>query len=261
MPDDAADLLAQARALFSATDGRDPAALLDMTSSLEGEYAAMARRAPSAADAETCRLAMLAAIGAGDHREADVWRARALARAAAVGWTAALGSLVMGEAFRVLARDNEDYARGRTLDVIEPSSAAERIVDEVEVLVRVSGPSFDLGPTAPSCELLERFVHEKRGFLLLLSGDLPRARESYLRALEAVAGQVRGGIKVRLGLALVDYMESARTGSDATATREATERLGREAADAGIRDLAATAARNADVMAAGGRELEPYEIL
>ena len=261
MPDDAADLLAQARALFSATDGRDPAALLDMTSSLEGEYAAMARRAPSAADAETCRLAMLAAIGAGDHREADVWRARALARAAAVGWTAALGYLVMGEAFRVLARDNDAYSLGRTFDVIRPSSAAERIVDEVEVLVRASGPSFDLGPTAPSRELLERSVHEKRGFLLLLSGDLPRAREYYLLALEAVAGQVRGGIKVRLGLALVDYMESARSGSDATATREATERLSREAADAGIRDLAATAARNAEVMTAGGRELEPYEIL
>lgn len=99
---------------------------------------------------------MLAAIGAQDPRGADVWRARCLSRAAAVGWVPAIGSLVMGEAFRCLARDNNDYPRGKTFDVMCPSRAAEQILDEIGMLLVVPGPSFDLGSGAPTCELLDR---------------------------------------------------------------------------------------------------------
>jgi len=221
----------------------------------------MATRSPSAADAETCRLAMLMAAEAAAHSEADVWRARCLARAAAVGWISGLGSLVVTEAFRALRRENDDYRRGQTLDVLRPSETAERILDELEVVLAAPGDDPDLGHTAPTRAVLRRFRHEKRGFLLLLAGRFDAARESYRLAAEAVVEQRRGRIKVALGLSVVDYVEALRSGADLTGARVATERLGREAADAGFLDLAAVAERNAAEMAAGGPRLEPYEIL
>jgi hypothetical protein len=260
--DDAAvALLAQVRDLFRDIDGGDPAPVQRLLGVVQGAFPAMAKRPPSAADSETCRQAMLAAVYAKDHREADVWRARCLSRAAAVGWVPAIGSLVMGEAFRCLARDNDDYPKGKTFDVMLPSSAAEKIADEIDVLLSVPGPSFDLGSSAPSKELLERFLHEKRGFLLLLSRAYQQSRESYLRALDATAGQVRGEIKVRLGLALVDYLEAVDANTDTSAPTTATLEFGERAALTENRDLASIANRNAALMSLGAANLEPYEIL
>lgn len=62
-------------------------------------------------------------------------------------------------------------------------------------------------------------------------------------------------------MSLVDYVEALDAGADTAPAREATERLGREAVDADLRDLAATAERNVAEMAVGGRRVSPYEIL
>ena len=140
--DAAAVLLAQVRELFAFVDGREPARVQRVLRVVQGAFPAMAKRPPSAEDSETCRLSMLAALYAEDPREADVWRARCLSRAAAVGWVPAIGSLVVGEAFRCLARDNDDYPRGKTFDVMVPSSAAVQIMDEIDVLLSVPGPSL-----------------------------------------------------------------------------------------------------------------------
>lgn len=261
MTDAATALLARARDLFSATDGRDPKPLRAALDEVGREYPAMAARGPSAADAETCRLAMLMAAEAAAHSEADIWRARCLARAAAVGWTAGIGSLVVSEAFRALSRENDDYPHGQTLDVLRPSETAERILDELEVVLAAPGDDPDLGHTAPTRAILRRFLHEKRGLLLLLSGRSADARECYRLAAEEVGEQRRGRIKVALGTSLLDYVEALDAGADTSPAREATERLGREAADAGLRDLAATAERNVAEMAVEGRRVSPYEIL
>ena len=259
--DAAAVLLAQVRDLFRDIDGRDPAPVQRLLGVVQSAFPAMAKRPPSAADSETCRQAMITAVYAEDHREADVWRARCLSRAAAVGWVPAIGMLIMGEAFHCLARDNDDYPRGKTFDVMLPSSATEQIMDEIEALLSVPGPSFDLGSGTPTYELLERVLHEKRGFLLLLSRAYQQSRESYLRALDATAGQVRGEIKVRLGLALVDYLEAVDADTDASAPTNATLEFGKRAALTENRDLATIANSNAALMSLGATNLESYEIL
>lgn len=261
MTDAAAALLARVRDLFSATDGRDPGPLRAALDEVGREYPAMAARSPSAADAETCRLAMLMAAQAAAYAEADIWRARSLARAAAAGWSAGIGLLVITEAFRALRRENDDYPHGQTLDVLRPSETAERILDELQVLLAVPGDDPDLGHTAPTRPILRRFWHEKRGFFLLLSGRLADARESYRRAAEEVGEQRRGQIKVALGISLVDYIEALDAGADTSPAREATERLWREAADAGLLDLVGTAERNVGEMTMRGRGVSPYEIL
>ena len=259
--DAAAVLLAQVRDLFRDIDATDPAPIQRLLGVVQVAFPAMAKRPPSAADSETCRLAMLAAFYAKDPREADVWRARCLSRAAAVGWVTAIGYLVMGEALHCLAQENDNYPRGKTFDVMVPSPVAEQIMDEIDGLLSVPGPSFDLGSGSPTNELLERVLHEKRGFLLLLARSYQQSRESYLRALDATAGQVRGEIKVGLGLALVDYLEAVDANTDASAPTIATKELGQRAQLAGIRDLAAAASSNAALMSVGAANLEPYEIL
>ena len=123
------------------------------------------------------------------------------------------------------------------------------------------GPSFDLGSGSPTNELLERVLHEKRGFLLLLARSYQQSRESYLRALDATAGQVRGEIKVGLGLALVDYLEAVDANTDASGPTTATREFGERAALTENRDLAAVANSNAALMSVGKLNLEPYEIL
>jgi hypothetical protein len=220
----------------------------------------IAARPANPHDAEVCRLAMLAAAHAQDFGPVRLWRSRALARFSAIGWVEGVGSIIIGEAFVELARKNNDYTAGRTLDVIKSSDVALGVLAELERFTVGSGSGCRLGPGSPSQAVLKRLLHEKRGFLLLLSGDYDAARESYSRALEAAGTNRRGQVKVQLGRLLVDYLD-AEDAQQHGHIAEETARLGREASEASSPDVAETAEVNAKVMREGGQALAPYEIL
>ncbi|ABL80555.1 MULTISPECIES: hypothetical protein [unclassified Nocardioides] len=225
----------------------------------DAEWHSMRAREANPYDAESCRLAMLAAAKQADFDSLRIWRSRALVRFAAIGWTEGVGAIVMSEAFSELARVNHDYAAGRTLDLIEPSPTAIAILDEIERFTQGPGSGHQLSPRSPSQASLKRLFHEKRGFLLLLRDQFEEARASYQRAL-AVAANERGKVKVNLALVLVDYLEALATRAP-TCDGTGTSRLGTIAQQAGSDDVAEVAFRNADIMDAGGRALHPYEIL
>lgn len=221
----------------------------------------IARREANAEDAETCRLVALAAAQLEDFPALRLWRARALSRFAAIGWTEGVASILMGEAFAELARVNGDYPDGKTLDRLRASSVALGIFDEMERFAFGPGSGFRLGPGSPTRDVIKRFFHEKRGFLLLIGSTANRvaARRSYELALEAAQDNERGQVKVKLGLALIDYLESpSRSASEAI---DRTEELGKAALALGRQDLSDIAAMNVHVMRAGGDALHAYEIL
>lgn len=231
-------------------------ALLDFVAS---RWPEIASREPTPEDAEVCRLAMLSAVHAQDFPQSRLWRARALARFSALGWHEGTASILMGIAFEELARANDDYALGKTLDKIQSSDVALGIWDELERFTFGAESGFALGPGSPTQAVVRRFFYEKRGFLLLLSEDYASAREMYGRALQSAAGNIRGEVKVKLGLGLVDYLAAGGLANADAA--EATAALGESAAASGHRDLADIAEANSKVMRAGGHELQAYEIL
>ena len=247
----AADLYWRSADLFTAmgSDG-DAEALV---AAVDAQWPAMSRRAPTPEDAETCRLTMLAALQVPElAAEAAVWRARALSRATVVGWTECVAALAMGEAFRMLAVANEDFPRGRTLDVIKPVPAAVAALEELSVYLTAPDSGIRLGPMAPTRAVVERFLHEKGGFLRLVQGDIAGARSSYAAAAQAAAGQPRGEVKVALGAALVEYVAGA---GDPEPTRQLLPSAEQWP------DLATTARHNVAVMEAGGDDVLGYEIL
>ena len=66
-------------------------------------------------------------------------------------------------------------------------------------------------------------MHEKRGFLCTLSGDFDEADASYAEALLTAAGSERAVIKVELGLALLEYLQTrASANSELELTRTAS---------------------------------------
>lgn len=220
----------------------------------------LAARPSNPHDAETCRLTMLALLQQQAFESASAWRARSMAQFAQIGWVEGVGSLLMGEALVQLARRNDDYAGGRTLDVLVPSDTALAVLDEVERLAYGEPSGFALGPGSPSQPVLRRLVHEKRGFLLLVAGDHPGALAAYDRALEATGDHLRGRLKVSLGRLLVEYATTTNPRARARLADE-TERLGHEAGEHGNADVAEVAAHNAAQMRGGGRALRAYEIL
>lgn len=227
---------------------------------VDSEWPRVKEREANAEDAEVCRLAMLAAAHVQDYGAVRLWRARALARFAAIGWVEGTASIIMGEAFMELARVNDDYSRGRTLNLIQPSSVALGVLGELERFTVGQGSGFQLGPSSPSQAVLKRLYHEKRGFLLLLGGAYHEAGASYDRAYDAAGTHQRGQVKVRLGRFLVDYL--AADNSDARGRiAQQTDLLRQEALGASSLDVAETAAANVQVMRRGGSELLPYEIL
>ena len=129
----------------------DPAAALRLGAA---HWAEMSARDPNAHDAESCRLLSLAAIEQNppDFVTAEVWRTRALARFALVGWHEGVAAALMGRAFSELGRANDDYAAGATLDVIRGSEAALYILNEHELFIRVapSGSASVPGPLRAS---------------------------------------------------------------------------------------------------------------
>lgn len=259
---DARDLYEHVADLFRAAHTPDGARAV--LAAVDDAWPLVRDRAASPEDAETCRLAMLAALHEAvvgeDPALAVVWRARALSRFTRCGWTEGVASIAMGEAFRLLAQVNGDYAGGRTLDRLTPAPGAREVLAELATYLDVPASEVRLGPSAPSRAVLERFRHEKSGFLLLVEGDVDGARASYAAAATAVRGHARGEVKVALGAALVEYVGDVRSGTD-TGAADRTEALARQAEALGEQDLAAAAARNVEVMRRRGGDLVGYEIL
>jgi hypothetical protein len=210
-------------------------------------------------DAETCRLAMLAASlgGPAPAHEIALWRTRGLTRAALCGWTEGAGALIMSEAFRVLSAANDDYEQGRTIDVIRPSAQAYDMLQELGHIAAYPASGHDFGPTP---DVIRRFWHEKSGFMLCVADDLAAAAARYALAFETAQGNVRGALKVRAGALLVDYLIDLSGGGDGAAQAEETAGIAERAAD-DQPDVARDAQRNAAVMRERGRALQPYEML
>jgi tetratricopeptide (TPR) repeat protein len=220
----------------------------------------MREREANAYDAESARLLALSAI---EQTEvsfglAELWRTRALTRFSAIGWHEGVAMYIMARAFVDLSMTNSDYADGRTLDVIAGSIEALSMFDEIELFLRMPSSGISVGERSPSKAGLERFFHEKRGFLLVVLGRLEEARESYDRAIAVAtaAGNRRGIVKSRMGRALVDYLAGDTEGA-ARVTADGVA----EASSTGHPDLVDIGTHNVAVMGRGGRDLRPYEIL
>lgn len=243
--------------LFELAPNVDPDAALALG---EVQWPAMASRTPCPHDAESCRLLSLAALELNppDFLAADLWRTRALTRFALSGWHEGMAAVLMGRALTALSKANEDYPNGKTLDVIQGCRPALAFLDELEYFIRASPSGISVGPRSPDQALLARFLHEKRGFLLLALGDLDAAKQSYKEASAAAVGNPRGSVKVRLGHALVDYVSGAR--SEALADTRAALADAKQLGPAGI-DLVEWGEANVTVMERNGVELRPYEIL
>lgn len=248
------DLLA---AIFEDAPARHPQRALDLGAAA---WPSMQVRPPSAEDAESCRLLSLCAAELRAWGLAAVWRRRALTRASLVGWHEAVAALLMAEAFIALSRRNEDYARGRTLDVIEGEPQALEILQELEPFMGVPSSGISVTPKSPSPALIRRFLSEKRGSFQLAMHDWSSAEESFARAVDAAEG-VRGELKARGGLALARYMIALDDGSPTTAFAEETRAVRRRAEEIDEADVAGIAEHNARVMDGAGRDLLLYEIL
>ncbi|WP_457099651.1 hypothetical protein [Microbacterium sp. P5_E9] len=235
----------------------DPARALSIAVAAWDE---MKARAADPHDAETCRLLALAAIDLPepDFALAEIWRTRALTRFALTGWHEGVGVLQMSRAFIALARANDDYARGRTLDLIEGASETLVIMEELALFVRSAPSGITVGPQSPSTSLLARMLHEKGGFFLLTLRRLTDARESYDRAIavSVEAGSLRGETKSRMGAALVDCFQG-----DRDRAIQSTEDGVAVSADAGFPDLVAIGKHNLAAMRRGEMGLRPYEFL
>lgn len=233
----------------------DPAGALSLGNA---HWTELAARDPNPHDAETCRLLSLAAIeqDSPDFVTAEVWRTRALARFTLTGWHEGVAAVVMGRAFTALSLANDDYVQGKSLDVVRGSQAALDLLDELGLFLRAAPSGISVGPRSPSRSVLARFLHEKRGFLLLTLGRLDEARASYEKAAVVAEGNPRGTVKVRLGRALVDYLAGARS----TALAETTAAV-EEAVSLREEDLIEIGEHNIVVMKRGGSDLHPYEIL
>lgn len=235
------DLYAQVADL---APSRDPGAALMLGGT---HWHEMQARDSNPHDAETCRLLSLAAIEAAHPSAAELWRTRALVRFALSGWHEGVGAVVMGRAFTALARRNDDYVRGQTIDVIRGSEGALKLIDELQPFLRAASSGISVGPQSPSQEILARFYYEKRGFLMVTLGRWDEALTAYDRAA-AVAeetGSARGVVKVQAGRALVMYL----SGAEAAGASETAAAL-HEARALGEFDIVSAAEHNLQVNAA-----------
>lgn len=207
-------------------------------------------------DAEACRLLMLAATRLESWEEQVTWRARAMTRYTLLGWWEGIATLTMGEAFRALAIANEEYARGKTLNVIVGSPAAVSIIGELEFFLTLPGSGRTAGGLSPNPRLLRRFLFEKRAFFRLVDRDVHGARADYERALAENEG-LRGRIKVGLGLVLVDLLDGT---VDAAVAASATEALAAQL-DEEHGDLLEISAHNVETLRQGSPAVRAYEYL
>lgn len=214
-------------------------------------WAAMSLRPHCPEDAETCRAAMLACATraeADDYSRAALWRVRGLARGLSVGWTVFVAALMIPEAFRVFDVANDSRARLTPLLQLRDSAEARGIIEELAGFLDHESPSYGFGPDR---ETLARLYWEKRGFLLCVARDYAGALDSYARAAEFVATDVRGCLKVRGGSALTLYLRGLHDGDERSMERALvdTTELAEEAAASPFRDIARIVPANRDAMA------------
>lgn len=253
---DAQELLG---AVFEIAPTNDPKAALALG---EQHLEEIEARPANAADAETCRLLSISAAEIADYALAATWRRRALLRGSLVGWTEMVAACVMSEAFIAMSKRNDDYAAGKTLDVIQGEPESLRILVDLEPFTHEPGSGISATAKSPSPALIRRFVLEKRGSFQLALGDYQAAVDSYVAA-ESAAKDARGRVKSRAGLALARYLvalEVGDVGAAASALADTEAYIG-EAESIHELDVAATARHNAEVMRKSGRETLLYEIL
>lgn len=222
------------------------------------QWSAIASRSRCAEDAEACRQAMLAAGALDEYVVTGMWKARALARFAALDWREGVAAILMVDVFKVLAVAHEGYPDGTTFDVLRPCPEALAIIDELRPFAERGGRPYDFGPDA---ELLTRFVHEKVGFLLAVEGRFDAAEERYEQALRHVIAEPRGQVKVRAGLELVRYLRDLAQGGRGAAASAATATLAANPLTRRFSDIAAIADANVERMREARRDVLPYELL
>lgn len=237
--------------------------LLDATPSAaielgDQQWPTIRARTANKYDAETCRLLSLAALGLPEPNWtlAELYRCRALARFALIGWSEGVAAVMMGTAFAILGDANQGYSRGRSLDVIVGSPEALAVFDELEPFTTGPGSGISVGDRSPTPSLIERFLHEKRGFMLLTLREFDAARASYEKAARVAVGSARGALRVRLGALLVDYVAGSSAGA-VSAQADLVE----AAAELGHRDLLTLSQHNLSVMSEGGANVLSYEML
>ena len=226
------------------------------------DWPEIASRSPTPEDAETCRLAAVSAAQIEAYDTAALWRTRARSIAVAVPWPELIAAVDMAEAFVILARRNDDYARGRTLDVLEGSTEAIAIIQSLAPVADGADSNIRVTPKSPSAALIRRFILEKTASLQLAAGQWDAASANFAKAV-ALAESERGVLKSRGGLAIANYSRGLELENmEATSSSLAeTRAVASEADSSKESDFAATARHNAVVMARGGSELLLYEIL
>ncbi len=222
------------------------------------EWPAISSRSGPPEDAETCRLAMISAAAAKRYSESVLWQARAMTRFVALDWHEGAAAVIMTGTFRLLAMANDDYADGMTYDVLRPAPEAVLMLEDLVPFTKRPGRGFDCGP-AP--DLIARFVHEKSGFLLALERRWEDAFAAYDRAMDYVASEQRGQVKVPLGRAAVTYLSERAAGRDGHEGIAITEKLAADERTRHHDDLTRIAETNLERMRDGRPDLIPYEIL
>lgn len=246
------DLLDTAKRTWSDGDNRG---VLGIVTS---EWPAITSRSGQPEDAETCRLAMIAAAAERLYPVSTLWQARALVRFVALDWHEGAAAVIMAGTFRLLAMANDDYAYGHTYDVLRPAPEAVGLLEDLMPFTKGAGRGFTCGPTP---ELIARFVHEKSGFLLTLEHRWDDALEAYDRAMDYVAPEPRGQVKVPLGRAVLGYLSERDAGRDGQEFAAITDQLSADKRTQDHDDLSRRAKANLDRMREGRLDLVPYEIL
>lgn len=263
------------RLLRAAQDLLDENRQKKLLALVEAEWAAMQQREPCREDAETCRLAMVAAYQRAEdevaklaknsraelHRvdvyyEGLVWRMRCLARAAACNWVDGIMALIMSEALRVQSFANNTVRRPGA-EGYEVREEALEILAEMEPFIGLAGAE---GIYQPSPSFTGRQFHEKMAFLNASQGRWVDAITGFTKALDYVTEDRRGQIKVDLNLQQARYRGS--TDPDVrTDAIERTQELGKLAVALEQLELAQKAFENVRRMEDGEEELVLYEVL
>jgi hypothetical protein len=254
------------RQLFEVVVGLRGRADDELLRTVAGEWPAMESRRATPEDAETCRLAMLAAMALSWHSINILWQARAYVKFLALDWREGVASVVMTNAFRLLAIANDNYPQGRSYDVLHPAPEAVKVLEALRPFAIGPGSGFDVGPTPA---LVARFIDEKSGFLLTLEKRWDEAEAAYDRALAQVAadpdasGDPHGKLRVQLGRELVRYLRESASGGDGRAAAAATAQLVKDNEELlkGHHRLSEIAGGNASRMLSGRADVLPYELL
>lgn len=198
--------------------------------------------------------------------EQHLWRARGLTAAVIFGARDTAAGLLLHPFFALTS-----IAVEKSEGASHAHEVARAILEEMKKLVPEDSPAWS--------SLFGRLYHEKRAYSFLMEasatglpgsadpGLLGNAEDEYRLALERAAGDPRGTLKVRGGLALVGYLRSATepepttpipTGTYLDETRE----IRRKAAEEGFDDVEKWAATNERVMERGQLTgWTPYEVV